>query len=312
MQALTAINPSSVNIPVNRVNGITTVLAVPSGNLFPGTAALIDLHGYTPQQMYAGYAGVVLNFPRSGRRHRWDKRSEDEIKTDKEKALKKLNKFWASAKSYAAIAANKKDINYNPQLSAIMPIINGEAPLLLEVNKKEDILAAIKWSTEQKIKVIFTGVAEGYRVIDSLAHHNIPVITGPILDNPSRGSDKYDAAYANAGKMHKGGIKVAIRTNETENVRNLPYNAGFAAAYGMEWKDAFRSVTLTAAEIFGVDDNYGSLESGKHANLFVTDGDPFETSTTIKNLFIKGWNIPLESRHTLLYDEFLERTPGLK
>ncbi len=312
MQALTAINPSSVNIPVNRVNGITTVLAVPSGNLFPGTAALIDLHGYTPKQMDAGFAGVVLNFPRSGKKHRWDKRTDEEIKTDNKKALKKLNKYWSSAKSYAAIANKKKDVKYNPQLSAVMPIVNGEAPLMIEVNKKEDILAAIKWTTENKVKAIFTGVAEGYRVLDSLALHNIPVITGPILDNPSRSSDKYDAAYANAGMMHKAGIKVAIRTNETENVRNLPYNAGFAVAYGMEWKAAFRSVTLTAAEIFGVADNYGSLETGKRANLFISDGDPFETNTTIKHLFIKGWNIPLESRHTLLYDEFLERSPGLK
>ncbi len=313
MQALTAINPSSVNIPVNRVNGITTVLAVPSGGLFPGTAAAIDLHGYTPEQMYAGFRAPVLRFPSTGKRNRWDKRKEEDIKKDNEKALKKLKSFWKNAKVYASIKSqnNNADLEYNPQMEALVKVFQGNLPLMIEVNKKADILNELNWVNKQDIKVIFTGVAEGYRVIDSLAKYKIPVITGPILSNPSRDSDEYDIAYANAGKMQKGGIKVAIRTNETENVRNLPYNAGFAATYGMGWEEAFKAITQVPADLMGIGDKYGSLEKGKIANLFISNGDPFETKTEIKYLFIKGWQIPLESRHTLLYDEFLERSPGL-
>lgn len=311
MQALTAINPNSVNIPVNRVNGITTVLAVPSGGLFPGTAAAIDLHGYTPQQMFAGFKGVVLNFPSSGKRGRWDRRSAEDIKKDSEKKLKKLNTFWKSSKIYAGIKGKNGDTDYNPQMDAVVAVINDQAPLLIEVNKKTDILSAIGWINKNKINAVLTGVAEGYRVIDSLVKYDIPVITGPILNNPSRSSDHYNIGYANAGKMQKAGIKVAIRTNETENVRNLPYNAGFAAAYGMGWEEAFKAVTQVPADIMGIGDKYGSLEKGKVANLFITNGDPFETKTMVKHLFIRGWKVPLESRHTLLYDEFLERDPGL-
>jgi len=314
MNALTAINPSSVNIPVNRVNGITTSLAVPSGGRFPGTAALINLHGYTPEQMYAGFSGVVFNFPSSGKRGRWDRRSEEDIKKDAEKAQKGLNEFWDKAKLHAQISAGAKAQNkktkFNPQLDALVDVINGGAPLLIEVNKKADILSAIEWVNKNEVKAVFTGVSEGYRVVDSLAKYNIPVITGPILSNPSRNSDHYNVAYANAGIMQKAGIKVAIRTNETENVRNLPYNAGFAAAYGMGWREAFKAVTIVPAEIFGIDDKYGTVEQGKIANVFVADGDPFETKTQIKHLFINGWKVPLESRHTLLYDEFLDREPG--
>lgn len=311
MQALTAVNPSSVNIPVNRVNGITTVLTVPSGALFPGTAAAIDLHGYTPEQMYAGFKGVVLNFPSSGKRGRWDRRSAEDIKKDNEKKLKKLNKFWKNAKVYAGIKARNGETDYNPQMDAMVSIINDNAPLLVEVNKKEDILAAIAWANKEKVNTIFTGVSEGYRVIDSLLKYKIPVITGPILNNPARSSDKYDVGYSNPGQMSKAGIKVAIRTNETENVRNLPYNAGFAATYGMGWEEAFKAVTQNPADIMGIGDKYGSLEKGKVANLFISDGDPFETKTQIKYLFIKGWKISMESRHTLLYDEFLDRNPGV-
>ena len=309
MEALTAVNPNSVNIPVNRVNGVTTVIAAPTGGLFPGKAALIDLHGYTPEQMYAGFKGVILRFPSSGKRGRWDRRSDEDILKANKAALKKLNKFWKAAQVYAGL---KNKGEYNPQMQAVEEVVNGTAPLLVEVNKKSDILSALAWVSKNNVKAIFTGMAEGYRTIDSLVKYDIPVITGPILNNPSRNSDKYDVGYTNAGQMQKAGIRVAIRTNETENVRNLPYNAGFAATYGMGFKEAFRAVTIVPAELFGVGDQYGSLEKGKVANLFITDGDPFETKTQVQHLFIKGWKVPLESRHTLLYDEFLERSPGLR
>ena len=316
LDALTAVNPSSVNIPVTRVNGVTTSLAVPSRGRFPGTAALIDLHGYTPEQMYAGFKGVVLNFPSTGRRGSWDRRSDEDIQKADKKAKKELNDFWKQAELRKDIInhpdAEEDAIDYNPQLDALVSVINKETTLLLEVNRKSDILTALKWIREKDINVIFTGVSEGYLVADSLAHYNIDVITGPVLNNPGRSSDRYDVAYANASVMQKAGIKVALRTNESENVRNLPFNAGFAATYGMGYEEALKAVTINPAEIFGIDKDYGSIEQGKVANLFVADGDPFETKTKIKYLFIRGWNIPMESRHTLLYDEYLKRSPGIE
>jgi imidazolonepropionase-like amidohydrolase len=317
MKALTAVNPNATAIPVTRTNGVTTVIVQPQGGLFPGTASLINLNGYTPKQMYAGFSAVRLNFPASGKRGRRDRRSPEDIKKAEEKALKNLNDIWDKAVLYAKIdsagmASKQRRNDYNPQMDALLPVVKGEMAMMIEVNAKKDILAAIKWVAEKRIKAIFTGVSEGYRVADEIAKSGIPVITGPVLSIPGRSSDRYDAAYANAGKMQKAGVKVAIRTNDTENVRNLPFNAGFAAAYGMGAEEALRAVTIVPAEIFGVANQIGSLEKGKFANLMVSDGDPFETSTTIEHLFIEGWKIAMENRHTLLYDEFLERTPGLK
>jgi imidazolonepropionase-like amidohydrolase len=316
MQALTAINPNSVSIPVTRTNGVTTVIAKTGGGLFPGTAALINLHGYTPNQMFAGFKGVQMNFPSTGKRGRWDRRKPEDIKKDGEKAMKKMNDIWDKARQYAAIdsaakASNQKMEGYNPQMESLLPIVRGEAPLMIEVNKDGDIKSAIKWVEKNKLDVIFTGVSEGYRVTKELAKTGIPVVTGPIMAIPGRSSASYDIAYKNASIMQKAGIKVAIRTNETENVRNLPFNAGFAAAYGMGIEEALKAITIIPAEIFGVSDKMGSLEKGKVANVFVSDGDPFETKTKIEHLFISGYKIPLESRHTLLYDEFLKRDPGV-
>ena len=185
--------------------------------------------------------------------------------------------------------------------------------LLIETNKSSDIEAAIKWAQDKKVaKVVLTGVAEGWRVADKIAKSGFPVITGPIIALPTRESDNYDKAYANPGIMSKAGVKVAIRTNDQENVRNLPFHAGFAAAYGMSKEDALKSVTIVPAEIFGVADKLGSLEVGKLANIMVTTGDPLEPKTQIKYLFIDGWIVPLDSRHIQLYEEFLNRSPGLK
>lgn len=317
MQALTAVNPNSVSIPITRTNGVTTVLTMPAGGIFPGTAALINLNGYTPNQMFAGFKGMVVSYPTSGKSSRWDRRSDEDRKKEEEKKLKKLNDVWEQARLYAKIdSAGQTNPamrpEYNPEMAAMLPVIQGKMPILLEVNKAKDIESAIKWVEENKVKAIFTGVAEGWRVADQLAAAKIPVVTGPVLRTPTRNSDKYDRPYTNAGMMHKAGVKVALRTNEIENVRNLPFNAGFAAAYGLGKEEALKAVTIVPAEIFGVADQLGSLEKGKSATLFVTDGDPFETKTQVKYLFIDGYRVAMDSRQIQLYDEFLERSPGVK
>jgi len=312
MDALTAVNPNSVLIPVTRVSGVTSVIAAPSGGLFPGTAALINLQGYTPEQMYGGFKGVVMNFPSTGKRGRYDRRTDEDVKKDGEKAMKKLNETWERVGLYASIdSSTMGKADYNPEMAALVPVYRGQATALIEANKESDILAALKWIKEHHIKAILTGVAEGWRVADSIQLAGVPVITGPVLAQPTRDTDHFDQAYKNAGIMQKAGVKVALRTGEAENVRNLPFNAGFAATYGMGKEEALKAVTIIPAEIFGVADQVGSIEPGKKANLFISNGDPFEPATQIKFLFIEGWNVPMESRQTLLYDEFLHRTPGV-
>jgi len=316
MQALTAVNPNSVAVPVTRVNGVTTAIAAPRGGLFPGTAALINLHGYTPQAMFAGFKGIVMNFPSAAKRGRWDRRSEEDIKKAQEKAMKKLNEIWTNIGTYAKIdsakstASGSVSLSYQPEYEALLPVYNGEQALLIEVNKDKDIKNAIDWAKDKNLNVIFTGVSEGWRVAEEIAEAGIPVITGPVLSIPGRSYVRYDVNYRNAGIMQQAGVTVALRTNDTENVRNLPFNAGFAATYGMGIEEALKAITINPAKIFGLEDHYGSIEAGKTANLFVSTGDPFEMKTDIKYLFINGWNIPIESRHTLLYNEFLHRSPG--
>jgi imidazolonepropionase-like amidohydrolase len=275
---------------------------------------LVNLHGYTPDQMFAGFEGVVLNYPRTGRRGGFDRRTDEEIKKANDKAIGRLNEVWDRAVQYHKLdSATKGATAYYPEMQALLPVVRGQMNLLIEVNAAKDIRAALKWVADKKIKkVVLMGVAEGWRVADEIAKANVPVLAGPVLELPSRDYDRYDKAYQNPGLMKKAGVKVAIRTVDGNlNYRNLPYHAGFAAAYGMGREEALKAVTIIPAEIFGVADKIGSIEQGKIANLFVCSGDPFETKTQVSHVFIEGWQMPMVSRQTLLYDEFLQRDPGV-
>lgn len=322
MYALTAVNPNSVHIPVTRVSGVTTVLTAPGGGLLPGTAALINLHGYTPDQMhFGGVDAVVLNFPSSAQRGPWDDREKKKREEEYDKALEKLNEIFDRAELYARIDSTYRSDpevdrkpEYAPAADALLPVLRGESYLLVNANRARQITDALEWLDERGLteQAILSGALEGWRVADKIADAEVPVLVGPVLDVPARASDRYDKAYANAGLLQDAGVKVAIRTGEAENVRNLPFHAGFAAAYGLGREDALRAVTINAAEIFGVDDRIGSLEAGKVANLFAADGDPFQPSTQVHLLFINGYKIPLDNRQLRLYEEFLEREPGVE
>ncbi len=327
MDALTAINPNATAIPVTRLSGVTTVISEPAGGMFPGTAAMINLFGYTAEQMQAGNAKMlILQFPvkrtgggfGGGGGGRFGNRSDSDPEEEYKKAMAKLNEVWDRAElynrieeAYAANPQGKERPVYAPEMDAIRPVLAGSRTLMVKVDEEAAILAALEWVKTRKIqKVVFSGVSEGWRVADKLAEAGISCLVGPMLATPTRGSDRYDRAYANVGLLANAGVKVAIRSGESENVRNLPFNAGFAAAYGLGKEAALRAVTLAPAEMFGIDNDFGSLSVGKKANLFISDGDPFETSTNILALFIDGFNVPIESRHLDLYKEFLDRDAG--
>ena len=128
----------------------------------------------------------------------------------------------------------------------------------------------------------------------------------PVLVQPSRTSvyDALGTRYGNAALLTRAGVKVALLEPSTHNARNLRQQAGNAVSYGMTWDEALRAVTLSPAEIFGVAGRYGSLDSGKVANVVVWSGDPFELGTRVEHVFIRGTEIPLRSRQTELLERY--------
>ncbi|MDX1671546.1 MAG: amidohydrolase family protein [Balneolaceae bacterium] len=317
VMAFTAINPSSVNIPVTRVNGVTHVISNPVSGRLSGKSTLIDLYGYSPDSMaILKRASLHLNWPSAVKRGWWDDRKPEKIQEQYEENLKELNDFWNKAKFYHRMVtayeenpSGKTKPEKDEVLDAMREVVTGSIPVVISVNRKKNIENAINWAAGKgQAHFILSGVREGWRVADKIAESGIPCLVST-LHTPVRDYDNYQRPYQNPGKLHEAGVKIAFATGEVENVRNVLYHAGYGATYGLGREEAIRALTINPAEIFGVSEHLGSIEEGKQANLFIADGDPLEPMTHIEQVFIRGYKVPMVSRHTQLYEEFLNRGP---
>jgi imidazolonepropionase-like amidohydrolase len=317
-RAEVAVNPHSNVIPVTRVNGITSVVTEPEGGIISGSSAMINLAGWTPQEMtLKAPLAMHIHFPRL-RTNPFDETPQDEeaakdASKNYTKQIDKLRDAFRDAQAYAKASAARtqnasvKRIDRDLILEALVPVVEGREPVVMHANLERDIRAALKFADEFKLKVILADAEDVARVIPELKSRNIPVILGPILSLPPREDDPYDLVYSNAKALNDAGIAFAIQSQDSHNARNLPYHAAACAAFGLPKDAALRSVTLAPAQIFGVADKIGSLETGKLANIIVTDGDPLEIVTHVRHLFIAGEEITLDTNQTLLYEKFRKR-----
>jgi imidazolonepropionase-like amidohydrolase len=316
--AAVAINPHTEVIPVTRVNGITNVVVVPEGGVISGQSALVQLAGWTPPEMVIkAPLAMHIRFPRLRSAPLvdvpQDEEAEKELRKSYTKELDQLRDVLRDAQAYAKAASarasdrNVKRFDRDLVLEALVPVVEGRVPVVMHAHQARDITAALKFGDEFKLKMILAGGNDVARVVDDLKKRNVPVILGPILSLPQREDDPYDVLFTNAKTLHDNGIRFAIQTQDAHNSRNLPYNAGSAAAFGLPKDEALKAITIYPAEIFGVADRLGSLDVGKVANVIVTDGDPLEMRTNVRRVFINGEDIPMDSRHTLLYEKFRKR-----
>ncbi len=275
----------------------------------------MDLWGYSPDSMAVKKSGaLVMNLPSSTGGGWWDNRSEEEIKKQYEQQIKEINDFMSKARfydemmtAYESDPSGKTKPDHDPRMEAMREVLSGDVPVVITADSEQEILDAIEWAEDYDgMQFILAGVNEGWRVAEEIAEAGMGVLT-TTLYTPSREYDNYQRPYQNPGLMAEAGVTVAIVSDDTENSRNTAFEAGYAATYGMGTAEALKAVTINPARLFGVDDKLGSLEEGKQANLFISDGDPFEPLTQIEQVFIKGYKIPMQSRHSQLYDEFLNR-----
>lgn len=310
-----SVNPDSEIIPVTRSNGILVALAVPrTSGLLAGTSALIELDGWTWEQMtLKAPAGLHLKWPDTTIQFdpKFPKSPDDQRKALAEN-LKKIEDAFHAARAYAAAKnARRSDFQTDLRWEAMIPVLEGKIPIIIEANELNQITAAVDFAVREELKIILLGGEDAPLVIDLLKTHRIPVILTSAFDIPGRRQDGYDAAYSTAAKLHAAGIPFCISTSgsdaETPHLRNLPYQAGMAAAFGLPKDEALKSVTLYPAQILGVADRLGSLEPGKDATLFISNGDPLEATTTIESAYIEGRKLDLANRQTRLRDKYLQK-----
>jgi imidazolonepropionase-like amidohydrolase len=302
---LEGINPASTLIAVNRMEGITSTVAVPNGSLIWGQAVMIDLDGETIDAMRVkSPVAMVADLSEGAKEAGGGSRAG---------VAQRLRRVLNDAREYATRRADFRRAQIQPlsasaaDLEALQPVLRGELPLLVVANRRSDIETALRIGREYKLRLILAGVAEGWMIPDQIAAAGVPVLVEPMDNIPT--FDALGIRYENAPLLAKGGVKVALMETATENTRDLRQQAGNAVASGMTWDQALRAVTLTPAEVFGVADRYGSLDAGKVANVVVWSGDPFDFSTGVEHVFIRGRDIPLRSRQTELLERYKTLPP---
>jgi imidazolonepropionase-like amidohydrolase len=327
LKALSAVNPDSEHFGVVRVNGITTAIALPGGGgrgggggqIIAGQAALLHTDGWTWEEMEINRsAAMVLNFPiaagRGGRGGMPDFQDmvPDVSGADARRALldqiAKLNAFFDDARKYkTAKAANLPDFHKDLKFEAMLPVIDGKMPLAVNASRAAAIHDAIAWSEKQNVKIVFLQPREVAKAGPELKAKNIPVILGRVLTLPENEDAEYDEGYTQPFEAYKAGVKFALGTFTNEFVRDLPYQAATAVAYGLPHDEAMKALTINPAQIWGAGDLIGSLEKGKLADLMIVDGDPMDVRTQIRHLFIKGKEITLSNKQIRLYERYMSR-----
>jgi imidazolonepropionase-like amidohydrolase len=293
------IDPHATMIPVTRVAGITRAIVAPAPGTTPfaGQTALIDLGG--PHVMAMLHREPAAVFAVAGDRAAGlagGSRAAALLLV--REALEDARNYRANRADYFARAAARDDAPGRHDLEALGRVVTREVPLVIEVHREADILAVLRMAAEQNIRIILSGATEAWKVAGDIARAGVPVVIHPMQNIPSMESP--GVTLENAARLHAAGVTLAFASFDGHNARNLRQYAGNAVARGLPHEAALRALTLGAAEVWGIAERYGSLQPGRDADVVVWSGDPFEVTTHADHVFIRGREVPPETRQTEL------------
>jgi imidazolonepropionase-like amidohydrolase len=296
------LNPRSMVIPITRIMGITTAVTRPTGSLISGQGAMIDMIGGRVEDMtIVAPTAMYANISESGRGGVGGARAATSMRL--REVLEDARAYARNRQSFERGETREFSVS-RLDLEALQPVLAGRQPLVVEAHRASDIQLAIRLAREYGIRLIVSGGTEAWMVADDLARARVPVIV-KVLNNLPQNFESLGATYENAARLRRAGVQVALTTGETWRAYNLRQEAGNAVAYGLPWEEAFRAVTLYPAQIWGVADRYGTLEAGKVANVVVWSGDPLELLTNVEHVIIRGRQVPIVSRETMLRDRYM-------
>jgi imidazolonepropionase-like amidohydrolase len=311
LRAQRAFHNDTDALPVARANGITTVAVTPAGGIFGGQIAVMNLVGDTwEESTLAPSIGIAFQFPVIPGRPAnapGQPRPYADLKRDRDQRIELVARELDEARAYARGSSNRgRDL----VLEALVPVVEGRMPLFTRANTEADIREAIAFADRMKVRIVISGGAEAPFVAPLLKAHDIPVILGSTLTLPSREDLPHEASYAIAGQLASAGVRIAFSSGESddvENVRQLPYHAARAVAWGLARDRAVEALTIGAAEILGIASTAGSIERGKIANLVISRGDPLEVRTTIAHVIVAGHDVNLATHQLELFERYMRR-----
>lgn len=302
-----AINPRSILIGVNRIEGVTHAAVVPGSSysavasVFSGQVAVIDLAG--PGDWLArSSAAMFVRLGESGSGLSGGSRVSAMLAL--RDGLEEARDYSANRRSWEQGAHWEYTLK-RKDLDALLPVLTGKTPLLVQVERASDISQALRLKKDFGLKMVILGGAEAWMVADELAAAGVPVVLDPQRNLPG-GFDSLGATLENAARLYKAGAMIAFTAGGTHNARNITQYAGLAVTNGLPYQAALEAMTINPARIYGVSSDVGSLEAGKAGDLVVWSGDPLELTTFADQVVIRGKAIPMVSRATLLRDRYLE------
>ncbi|MBA2612846.1 MAG: amidohydrolase family protein [Bacteroidetes bacterium] len=305
IRALIAYNTDNIIVPTVKTNGILYTQVTPREGLISGSSSIMALEGWNWEDaVFKADDGIHLNFPKAIKR----KFTEEEglsVATNKNYTteINYLYKFFADAQAYCLMPTPAEK---NIRFEAMRGVFNGTANLYLHTEKAKDILSAINFAIKYAIKKpVIVGGKESYKITSVLKKNNIPVMLNRVNDLPDNADDDVDIVFRTPYLLQKDSILFCLELEgdmEAMQSRNLPFNAGAAAAYGLTKEQALASITYNAAKILGVDKELGTLEEGKLASLVVSEGDILDMKTNnIILAYIAGKKVNLINKQTELY-----------
>jgi len=312
LRAEVAINHDSYILPVTIAGGVLSAHIMPNGGLIQGTSAVVNLDGWSWEEMVIrSPVGMHIDFPTAA--------VDDENNGD----LKTIERVLDQARHHhramqAAAQGDAPEPARNNQLEALAPLLNGEQTLYLRANRYDVMEKALDWAADQGFEnVVLMANPDVQYIAERLASDDIPVILRNVYAMPTRRWESYDMAFVAPARLAEAGVRFAIADTgggrDIANARNLPFQAGTAAAHGLDKSDALKAVTLWPAEILGVGDQLGSIEVGKRASLFAATGDALEPMTRIERVWIEGDEYDLSRDHgRSLYPRYRERNADVQ
>jgi len=312
VRAEVAVNPDSEIIPTTRSNGVLLCLSAPSGGVVSGRSAVLQLDGWTYEDLTVhAAAGLHVNWPSMALVNDWwvTASAKDQI-ASREKALLDLTDKFDMARRYDTARSQNPDTLIDVKWESMRDILAGNVPLIVTANNANQIQAAVAFAVRQKVKLIINGGYDAIYCADLLKKHDVPVILGGVYRTPRRTDDFYDLPYEMPAILNRLGVQFCISSDGRFGAsmsRNLPFHAGTAAAYGLPVDEAVKAVTLYPAQILGVDKQVGSLEVGKDATLVITDGHLLEIATQVEQAYVQGRRVDMSDRHKRLWNKYQQR-----
>jgi len=310
VRSITAYNTDSRVINVLRSNGILLASVNPEGGIITGSSSVVQFDAWNWEDaVYKMDAGIHLNMPsfivRFGRRGGVTVAGAgalDPTKIALDK-VEEIKKFFREAKAYNQETAHT---NTNLKLESTKGLFEKKQKLYIHADQVKQMLVAIDFVKEFNFDVVIVGGSESFQIAEILKSANIAVILSEEHALPATEDDDIDQPYKTPAVLQKAGVLFSLNDNsDNTRYRNVSYNAGTAATYGLTKEEALSAITLNAAKILGVDDKTGSIEVGKDANIIITAGDILDMkSSTVEQAFIQGRKISLENKQTQLYERY--------